>query len=699
MKTRSCTLATPIERAITPRLSFNLLRVSAACWLMLIPILLVAQESSPETTLKKTVNLIQVPMAVRDSKGFSVIDLKPEDLMVYDNGKRQTIAKFNYLAPSSTPQAQVVDTESDASAEDGRVVGESVQNQAAVNRWQSHLLIVIPQLQFTSRYYALRAIAKALQHHLLDNQSVAIVDNSSLVLPFTRDKDSLSQAVERLQHTKLSPCWTGPWIAAATERLLQMRSMQGRKFLMMFSDGVRDPQCVGDLFIGSSPWALLNPALDASVAMYPLDPRGSVPVIPGGDASTDLSGGLGFHGLTPAINDRLSWESSMLGSQRADLLTVAAETGGRSPVGNDLESAFREIQNASAYYDIGYYLPDLQADGGYHKLRIELRRPGLRIFVKKGYFAPIPFGGLSRGEKRNWLYKALLADQPLGQIEIGSRNSAFFNPPSPDITLDAAVRAHWWIPQEQASNRRWTMLVGVVQDENGTVIDKFEATNFWHSDEQLHQEGDYIAQSATYNLQLQLKPGRYELKLAVADLYAAVAGSYRTFLQVPDKAPLLPRASSLVLAERWLPAQNPADAGDTRGNPSAISNSIGKQMWPDPLQIGDRHLQPSPVRSFKPDAQLTAFLRFYPSPDDQLPRGWTITAFLRDSSGKVVLKSPVSASPLSNDGAPGVAILHTFDLSKVPAQEGSYTAELEFAHSAQKHPLRFSGQFVVRKEE
>ena len=335
--------------------------------------------------------------------------------------------------------------------------------------------------------------------------------------------------------------------------------MQGRKFLMMFSDGVRDPQCVGDLFIGSSPWALLNPALDASVAMYPLDPRGSVPVIPGGDASTDLSGGLGFHGLTPAINDRLSWESSMLGSQRADLLTVAAETGGRSPVGNDLESAFREIQNASAYYDIGYYLPDLQADGGYHKLRIELRRPGLRIFVKKGYFAPIPFGGLSRGEKRNWLYKALLADQPLGQIEIGSRNSAFFNPPSPDITLDAAVRAHWWIPQEQASNRRWTMLVGVVQDENGTVIDKVEATNFWHSDEQLHQEGDYIAQSATYNLQLQLKPGRYELKLAVADLYAAVAGSYRTFLQVPDKAPLLPRASSLVLAERWLPAQNPAE--------------------------------------------------------------------------------------------------------------------------------------------
>ena len=667
-----------------------------------MPVLLVAQQSSPATTLKKTVNLIQVPTVVRDSKGFSVTDLKPEDFIIYDNDKRQSIVEFNYLAPSSTPRAQGVDPESDVNAPDGRAAGESLENQiSAMNRWESHLLVVIPQLQFTSRYYALRAIAKALQHHLLDNLSVAIVDNSSLVLPFTRDKDSITRAVKRLQDTKLSPCWTGPWIAAANERLLQMRSMQGRKFLAMFSDDVRDPQCVGDLFIGSSPWTLLNAALDASVAIYPVDPRGNVPVIPGGDASTDLSGGDGgTRGLTTAINDRLSWDSTMLGRQRADLLMVAAETGGRSPVGNDLERAFRDIENDSAYYDIGYYLPDLEADGAYHKLRIELRRPGLTVFAKKGYFAPIPFAGLSRGEKRNWLYQALLADQPLGQIEIGSRNSAFFTSPSPDITLDAAVRAHWWIPLEQASDRRWTMLVGVVQDENGTVVDKFETTNFWHPDEQAHVEGGYIAQNAAYNLQLQLKPGIYELKLAVADLYAAVAGSYRTYLQVPHKAPLLPRASSLVLAEKWLPGQNRADATESESDPSAITNSIGKQMWPDPLQIDGRHLQPSAERSFRADTRLSAFLRFYPSPDDPFPEGWTITARLRDSSGKVVAASPVSAPWPSSDSAPGIAILHTFDLAKVPAREGRYTAELEFAHSGQKQPLRFTGQFViVRKEE
>jgi hypothetical protein len=95
---------------------------------------------------------------------------------------------------------------------------------------------------------------------------------------------------------------------------------------------------------------------------------------------------------------------------------------------------------------------------------------------------------------------------------------------------------------------------------------------------------------------------------------------------------------------------------------------------------------------------LLAFLRFYPSPADRFPEGWTITARLRDFSGKEVATSPASAS-LSSDGAPGIAILYTFDLSKVQAREGRYTAELEFAHSGQKQPLRFSGQFVIRKEE
>ena len=116
---------------------------------------------------------------------------------------------------------------------------------------------------------------------------------------------------------------------------------------------------------------------------------------------------------------------------------------------------------------LAYYLPDLQADGAYHRLRITLRRSGLQMVAKAGYFAPIPFAGMSRGAKRDWLYRALLADQPLGEIELSSRSSAFFNPPSPDITIYVAVHAYWWVPQEHASDRRWTMLVGVVQDENG----------------------------------------------------------------------------------------------------------------------------------------------------------------------------------------------------------------------------------------
>jgi hypothetical protein len=198
-------------------------------------------------------------------------------------------------------------------------------------------------------------------------------------------------------------------------------------------------------------------------------------------------------------------------------------------------------------------------------------------------------------------------------------------------------------------------------------------------------------------LQLQLKPGRYELKLAVSDLDAAIAGSYSTLLQVPDMPPSLPRGSSLVLGENWYPIQDKAHAEKTGGDPAATTSVIGKQVWPDPLQIDGRHLQPSAQRSFKADTQLSVFLRFYPSPDDRFPEGWTISALLCDSNGKVVAKDPVTV-PSSNDGAPGVPIVYTFDLAKVPTHEGRYTAEMEFAYPGQKQLLRFSGQFVIGRE-
>jgi VWFA-related protein len=668
-------------------------------WVFLSPAsLLIAQQLPPAGAIKKSVNLIQIPVLVRDHKGHSVANLRPTDFTVCDNDKAQPIARFRYVSPESTPGQGSVGTVSPTEASaDIAPNGASGHGEPE----QRFALIVIPQLQFASRFFALQALDKALREHLLDGTTVAIVDNSSLVLPFTDNRDSLAEALKQMQSVKMSPCVGGPWLPAAWDRLSQMRSMLGRKFLLMFTDLGLDRQCmgIGEFGIGNSPWRLLRSALSSGVAIYPVDPRGVVPVIPGGDASTPAY--FGPDEAAPnaigRINGMLSASLSELASQAESLAQVASLSGGRALTGNDLSRAFRMMEEDSTFYDIAYYLPDLQADGSYHRVRVEIKRPGLKAITKKGYYAPIPFAELSRSKKREWLYSALLEDQPLGEIELISRSSAFFNPPSADTTIHVALQARWWVPKSYASDRRWTMMVGIVQDEHGTVVAHFQHTNSWRVQNRGEpEESDYVLQEAAYNVLTRLKPGRYEIKIAVADLNVPLAGSSRLFSQVPEQISPNIVASSIVLSDQSVPgAENKQQTAEPSENPAGQINLMTSEDAIDPLEVDNRRLIPNVERVFSNDAQLTIFLRFYPKPKDDFSGGWKVTASLRDSTGKRVISDAPAEILKPTDNISGIPVLYTFDLSKLRMQEGEYMAELEFIPPAEKRVTRIGAHFIV----
>lgn len=683
-----------------------------ACWAadialaasLLVPTLVAAQQAPPSeplppsSSVKKSVNLVEVPALVRDEKGRPVLNLKAGDFRVYDDGKLQTISRFRFVSPSLKPSGHQASPLPDAPIDD------HVELKVVATERRS-VLIVIPQLQFTSRYYALRALEKAFRKHALDDASVAIVDTASLYLPFTSDRDSILQAIERLKTVKVSPCHSGPWVPIATERVLQMRSMLGRKFLLFFTDFEIDPACV-NREIGipiNSPGSLIWEALASNVAIYPVDPRGPVPVIPVGDASASqyfgpLESGSSLEGRFDSLTGRMS----AYGGEKAYLTEVAAQTGGRSLSDyNDLGRIFTMMEEDSSYYELGYYLPDLQADGRYHRIRIELANGGAHAWTKQGYFAPIPLADLSRGQKRDWLYRALLSDEPLEQISLNARSSVFFDPPKPDVSIHIGLAAQWWVSAAATKeDRRWTMLVGLVQDVHGTVVDHFESTNFWHEEKTAKEESGYVLQDANYNVLVHLKPGRYSVKLAVADMFANIAGS-RTFLfAVADRPPAKLFASSLVLSDRLVEAKPVGPTGDVgadekkNDNPQSSINRFSGDAPHDPLAVQGRVVIPSVNRVFRNDAQLTVFLRFYTRPEDGFPDGWKIVASLRDKSGKVIATSPTSVvGPLAADS--GFAVESTLDLSKFKLSPGSYQAVLQFVHVDEKNPFQFNGQFWI----
>ena len=75
-----------------------------------------ATKDSP-TTFKTRVNLVMVPVVVRDNKGRAVGTLHMEDFQLFDKGKPQVIVKFSAEksgpktkeAPPATPTIQTGD--------------------------------------------------------------------------------------------------------------------------------------------------------------------------------------------------------------------------------------------------------------------------------------------------------------------------------------------------------------------------------------------------------------------------------------------------------------------------------------------------------------------------------------------------------------------------------------------------------------
>jgi VWFA-related protein len=75
---------------------------------------------------------------------------------------------------------------------------------------------------------------------------------------------------------------------------------------------------------------------------------------------------------------------------RDTLFQLAAESGGRAITDtNDPTAGLTRILNdTSAYYVLGYQPTRLEDDGKYHKIGVKVKRPGVHLLSRQGYWAP-----------------------------------------------------------------------------------------------------------------------------------------------------------------------------------------------------------------------------------------------------------------------------------------------------------------------
>jgi VWFA-related protein len=142
------------------------------------------------TTFKLRVNLVQVRVVVRDSKGKPVEGLKREDFQVYDQGKLQAITAFEVETPKSRQEL------AEAAVKTRQAAGEEAGGEK-VTLPERFVALVFDDIHLTmGDASVVRASAKALIESMAPTDRIGIFTTSEqLKRDFTSDKAALEETL------------------------------------------------------------------------------------------------------------------------------------------------------------------------------------------------------------------------------------------------------------------------------------------------------------------------------------------------------------------------------------------------------------------------------------------------------------------------------------------------------------------------
>jgi VWFA-related protein len=413
-----------------------LLAALAAPWL-------VAQQATPAgpemtsrsqtVTFKAAVQLVTIPVVVRDAKGRAVGNLGKDDFQVFDNNKPQVIAKFsversggvvtrttpgagrNSSAPSRPsapmPERYVAYVFDDLHLDAGNLMrarDAAGRNMAATLRPADRAAIFstsgVTTVEFTADQDLLQAgLAKLMPRpRRMDFQGecpdISVYQADRMV----NGNDSMAIAAAVSDAAQCNP-------GASQQMLNDIAMMQARRVvrsgeedsrmgLAALGDAIRNLEVragqrgiilvsPGFLKPGAQIQAneLMQYAIQAKVTISALDARGLWT-----DPGLDASKGHTYNNTESAIL-KSSFSSSSASAETNVMAELAAGTGGRFfENSNDLDSGFQQLAAAPEFvYVLGFAPQNLKLDGKYHPLKVKLAAPkGFDVQARLGYFAP-----------------------------------------------------------------------------------------------------------------------------------------------------------------------------------------------------------------------------------------------------------------------------------------------------------------------
>jgi VWFA-related protein len=368
------------------------------------------------------INFVRVDVIVTDKQGNPVADLTQADFEVLEDGKPQVVESFKLVKVDTVVPEYT--TRSIRTREDEEIAASDESARIFVFFLDDY------NVRLGNSMAARKPVSEFIRNSLAPNDLVAVMypltPLDAVVL--TRNHEGVIRAVERFEGRKFRyeprndiEQRYAEQPTEVVERIRRQVSLsalkglsvklgalrEGRKAIVLLSEGytaMLPPQMrdaiagftglgnpaagnplagennlveqrarnMAELDLQSELQSVFDAANRSNTAIYAVDPRG-------------LS--TGEFDIQDNIGQRQSQDA--LRSTMATLQTLAENTDGRAIVNrNDLAKGMEQIvRDSSAYYLVGYNSTQAPQDGKFHAIRVRVKRPGVQVRARKGYWA------------------------------------------------------------------------------------------------------------------------------------------------------------------------------------------------------------------------------------------------------------------------------------------------------------------------
>ena len=526
-------------------------------------------------TFQSSVNLVRVPVVIRDKQGHTVGTFRKEDFQLTDRGKAQYISQFAIegsavpkpaakpsteeeipWAPAAVGSKLVVPTRFTAFVFDdvhsktgdlmnARIAALKHMEQQGIRPQDRVALLTLSgkvSLEFTNDPAKFRETLMKIMpmppHKTFppasffvadqwmnrdDKQALAIETGIvSACIPGVADPGKLAESVLR------EAVNAGRGEAIANFRTLSnmvrlLSAMPGDRTIIFSSPGMYVPDELQKDLTES-----IDRATRAGVVINTLDARGVYTIDPIGD----IPGCFPLDPQTSLLVSRYdSFENLAQGMTLEDL---AHSTGGSTSSDNDLLGGFNRLANPPEYvYYLGFYPKDLKPDGKYHEIKVKLvDTKGLSLQARRGYWAPSHEEDAAAAATRE-IGEAVFSRDELRDVPI-EIHSQFFKTTDEDAKLKVAT--HLDIRQlplrkEDDRNRDDVTLVCALFDGNGNYIKGTQkVVELRLKDENLDRRR---AGGVTVNSDFDVKVGPYMIRVVVRDAEGRQMAAANGVVEIP----------------------------------------------------------------------------------------------------------------------------------------------------------------------